>query len=243
MFREKEFLIEKGLYPGCREDTCYIIGTIYDEVVETGIINVKKIEELREYLDKNREIVNNKDYSISLTSSIIKRFKESFNIDFKIEGEIPVQDKAKSKKVKTNVNTKEDIEYCNIYNVKDLLENNSIRKVYTDWENKTGVYGIFVNNNLVYIGSTSISFKDRFLEHKGYIRNNSEIMYLYKKLKLDLENNCNVEFKPLIILEDLQMLHKKTINKKELKCMEFALIMVLQPKYNIAGRLQPFNFS
>lgn len=34
MFRDKNFLIRNGLYPNCREDVFYIIGCIYDEVVE-----------------------------------------------------------------------------------------------------------------------------------------------------------------------------------------------------------------
>ena len=67
MFRDKNFLVEQGLYEGCREDTCYIIGMIYDEVLGTGIFNTEKIEELRIYLDKHREVINNKDYPITLT--------------------------------------------------------------------------------------------------------------------------------------------------------------------------------
>ena len=57
MFRDKNFLVEKGLYEGCREDTCYIIGMIYDEVIDTGKFDIEKIEELRTYLDKNREVI------------------------------------------------------------------------------------------------------------------------------------------------------------------------------------------
>ena len=138
MFRDKNFLVERGLYEGCREDTCYIIGMIYDEVINTGKFNVEKIEELRTYLDKNREVISNKDYPITLTDSVIKRFKESFLIKEK-------EDKIKIKKEEKVV---EKI-HCEVYNIQQLLENHSIRKIYTDWENKTGVYGIFVEDKLI----------------------------------------------------------------------------------------------
>ena len=231
MFRDKNFLIERGLYEGCREDTCYIIGMIYDEVIDTGIFNLEKIEELRIYLDKNREVINNKDYSITLTDSVVKRFKESFLTEKK-EKEVKKKEEKPIEKI-----------HYEVYNMQYLLENNSIRKIYTDWENKTGVYGIFVEDKLMYIGSTKVSFKERFLEHKNFLKNKTNKMYLYKQLSLDLMNNYKIEFKPLVVIEDLQMLHKKVINEKELKSMELALITVFQPKYNIAGRLQPFNFG
>ena len=34
------------MYPNCRGDVFYIVGALYDEVMETGIINIEKIEEL-----------------------------------------------------------------------------------------------------------------------------------------------------------------------------------------------------
>lgn len=222
MFRDKEFLIEKGMYPNCREDVFYIVGILYDEVMETGIINIEKIEELREFLDSHRELIDNKTYSIALPETIIKRFKESF-ID--------------EMYTMNNIET----EYQNTYNIQQLLENQSIRKISVDWESKTGIYGIFTESKLVYIGSTHESFKARFMAHRAGIKGKST-QYVHKKIKEDLNNNKRVEFKPIIIIEDLQMMHKKTINLKELKCMELALIVALQPSYNIEGVLKPFSF-
>lgn len=227
MFRDKEFLVQNGMYKGCREDTFYIIGSIYDEVIETGKFNIEYIEQIREYLDTHREVINNATYNISLTDSIIKRFKEAF-IN-KIPNQVVEQP-------------------CNIilkneYNIKELLEDNSIRRIKTEWENKKGIYGIYVNNNLVYIGSTYESFKSRFIVHKGHIKRGENDLFLYRKIREALNNGRNVEFKPIIILEDLKMEHKKTINEKEMKCMEMALIITLQPIYNISGRLKPFDFG
>lgn len=232
MFRDKDFLIEQGLYAGCREDTFYIIGEIYDEVIENKKFDKNKIEKIREYLDKHREVINNATYPISLTSSIITRFNETFIT--KTRQEKDNQQKQKEEEIIEK-------QYKNSYNIKELLENNSIRRIKTDWENKRGVYGIYIEDNLVYIGSTYNSFKNRFIIHKQAIKGEST-QYVHKQIKEALNNNKKVEFKPIVIIEDLEMLHKRTINEKELKCMELALITAIQPKYNIAGRTQPFNF-
>lgn len=231
MFRDKNFLIEQGLYAGCREDTFYIIGEIYDEVIENKKFDEDRIEKIRKYLDEHREIINNATYPISLTSSIIKRFKETFII----------KKEKQEKEVKEQKQEIIEKQYRNSYNIRELLENNYVRKIKTDWEDKKGVYGIYIEDNLVYIGSTYNSFKNRFIEHKKNIKGESA-QYIHKQIKKALNNNEKVEFKPMVIIEDLEMLHKRTINEKELKCMELALITAIQPKYNIAGRIQPFNF-
>lgn len=238
MFRDKNFLIEQGLYAGCREDTFYIIGEIYDEVIESKKFNFERIEQLREYLDKNREVINNATYSISLTESIVSRFKRVF-----ITGTENTNNKNKEEK---KVVKEEDIEeknnYRDTYNISELLENNAIRKINTGWEDKKGVYGIYIEGTLVYVGSTFDSFKHRFITHKQAIKG-EPTQYIHKKVKEALNNNKSIEFKPLVVIDDLQMLHKRSINAKELKCMELAIITAAQPKYNIAGRLQPFNFD
>lgn len=227
MFRDKDFLIEQGLYAGCREDTFYIIGEIYDEVIENKKFDEDRIEKIRKYLDEHREIINNATYPISLTSSIIKRFKETF-----------IKQEKEDKEQKKEIIEKQ---YRDSYNIRELLENNYVRKIKTDWEDKKGVYGIYIEDNLVYIGSTCNSFKNRFIAHKQGIKG-EPTQYIHKQIKKALNNNEKVEFKPIVIIEDLEMLHKRTINEKELKCMELALITAIQPKYNIAGRTQPFNF-
>ena len=231
MFRDKNFLIEKGMYANCRADTFFIIGSIYDEAIEKGInsqVVIDKIKELREYLDQHREIIDNKDYSISLTTSIIKRFEESF------------LDKEK-KNVKEECLIKDHNEIqIKEYSFNDfLLYNKSIKKLSVEWENKRGVYGIFIDNKLVYIGSTYISFKKRFLAHKNSI-NEDEL--LYRELKKAIKENKKVRFLPLVIIEELDMKNKRTINEKELRCMELALITTFQPCYNILGVTKPFVF-
>lgn len=42
------------------------------------------------------------------------------------------------------------------------LEAEEISKDMPDWYNKTGIYGIYSDDILIYIGKTSVSFKKRF---------------------------------------------------------------------------------
>ena len=219
--RSKEFLEEKGLPKGCRADTVYILGAIYDDVQQTKSFNLEKIESLREYLSQHRELIDNKQWPIVKVSTIIEKYKEFFDIKEDIKDE--------------------EIDY---YNFNSLIPNYSLRKIHRDWENKTGVYAIFIDNVLVYIGSTTVSFKERFKQHKDIVKNGSEldVQKVHKEIRIALQNNKPIDFKPIVVVEDLHYLHKQHINEKELKCMELALITALQPMYNIAGVYKPFSF-
>lgn len=213
MFRSRDFLIEKGLYSGCREDTFYIIGSIYDEVCQNHCFDYEKIEELRNHLDQHRELINNATYSIIETKSVIKRFRESF----------------KEEKIFSWINLS-----C-------FVKDKSIKNNYKEWQKKTGIYGIFIDDLLVYIGSTKKSFQYRFTAHKNAVYGEAT-QYIHKQIKIALEMNKKIEFKPLIVIEDLSIKYDRKISEDELKCMELALISVLQPIYNIEGVLQPFSF-
>lgn len=122
-----------------------------------------------------------------------------------------------------------------------VVKNNVLNK-NLEWENKKGIYGIYIDDCLVYIGSTFKFFKSRFQSHKAKVKGDVDLQNIHKQIKIALEKNKNVEFKPMVVLEDLSMLHKKTITEKELKCMELALITALKPMYNIEGVLKPYSF-
>lgn len=213
MFRNKEFLIEQGMYKGCREDTFYLVGAMYDEVRGTGKIDRGRYEELREYLENHRDtILKGGQYSISQYESIYNRFKESFDW-FKKEKIIKVEKKKE---------------------VDDLVKDEDIGKC-------TGIYGIYVDNRLVYIGRTISGFKERYNQHMLKIKHEDD-SFLYRSLINYKKAGKSITFKPLIILERLQMENKKVINVKELNCMELALITVLQPELNVEGKLKPYVF-
>ena len=225
--RSKEFLEEQGMPKGCRADTVYILGAIYDDVQKTKNFNVEKIESLREYLNQHRELIDNKEWPIVKTSTIITKYEEFF----------------KFQKEKEAVMIQE--ENIDSLNFNKLIPNYSIRKVHRDWENKTGVYAIFIDNILVYIGSTAVSFKKRFQAHKEIVKNGSgeNVQRIHKEIRIALNNNKKVDFQPIVIIEDLHYLYKRHINEKELKCMELALITTLKPIYNVAGVFAPFSFK
>lgn len=113
-----------------------------------------------------------------------------------------------------------------------------IKQKPNSWDKHSGIYGIYLDDELVYIGSTTC-FKDRFNTHRNNLMKHSNDLYLYKQLSkyIDLEE-YSISFKILIDLQDNQESHLFT--EKEMKAMEYALINYLQPKYNVAGRLKPF---
>lgn len=116
-----------------------------------------------------------------------------------------------------------------------LLERQSKRNVSQVCNG--GVYGIYRNGQLIYIGST-VDFNKRWNEHKRNIKNHSNSLYVYKLLD---EQRDSIEFKSIIRGEDLQC--DRNITSTDLKTIEFALILLYKPCGNIAGRLQPFRYK
>ena len=109
-------------------------------------------------------------------------------------------------------------------------------------EQKAGIYGIYIENELVYIGKTMRSFKARFNEH----RNNysTEGQYIYNLLREAKKQNKEIIMRPLIILEDLEIQNSHfNFNNRDLSNMELALITIFQPRGNIEGRLKPYHFQ
>lgn len=226
--RDKDFLMKQGLPAETRKDLVWILGSIYDEVQETGILDIQRIESLREYLDNNRELIDNKTWSIVKTETVIKRYTTYLA---KTDNQ---------KVVSPNIDIKEKNEDC--YNFNSLVENYSIRKVSQDWDSKTGIYGIFIDGKIVYIGSTYSSFRQRFMGHRTSLKNPS--LKIHYAIKEALEKNKEIEFRPLIISEDLEYEGRdSSISRMELKSMELALITVLKPKYNIEGKVVPFHYG
>lgn len=109
-------------------------------------------------------------------------------------------------------------------------------------EQKTGIYGIYIENDLVYIGKTMRGFKTRFNEH----RNNylTEGQYIYSLLREAKKQNKEIIMRPLVVLEDLEIQNSHfNFNNRDLSNMELALITFFQPKGNIEGRLKPYHFQ
>lgn len=103
-----------------------------------------------------------------------------------------------------------------------------------------GIYGIYIDNELVYIGKTEVSFKTRFKQHKDNM-DNGDTTYIYKLLREAKLNNRNIQMKPLITLDQIKVDGKLT--SKDIQAMELGLITLYQPQGNVKGRLQNYQFK
>ena len=112
---------------------------------------------------------------------------------------------------------------------------NNEKKIY----HNTGIYGIYVGTELVYIGLTTSGFKDRFSSHKNKMKNRDGKMYEY--LYDCKEKGIEVSLKPLFIRENAQT--KENITTRDLMAMELCLIDMYQPRFNCEGRFTDYIFS
>lgn len=110
------------------------------------------------------------------------------------------------------------------------------KRKYTTSIEKGGVYGVYRNGELIYIGSTT-NFDKRWGEHKRCMKNRDYKLYFYKLF----EPGDRVEFK--ILIDGSKLEADRTITTTDLKTMEYALIAVFNPIGNIAGRVQPFRYK
>lgn len=103
---------------------------------------------------------------------------------------------------------------------------------------KSGIYGIYVNETIVYIGKTETSFQKRFTQHKHNTLSIDSPMPLYSYLRQQISQGHSIHLKPLITIEDLQIDGKLT--SRDIKAMELALIDLYKPICNIQGRIAPY---
>ena len=103
-----------------------------------------------------------------------------------------------------------------------------------------GVYGIYVNNELVYIGMTMRDFEKRWQEHINKIKSGSNELYFYKQLQ-KYDEEVKLYFKILVDASE-KVIDKKSFSEDEVKSMEYALIKVLKPKYNLAGNTYDYHW-
>lgn len=112
----------------------------------------------------------------------------------------------------------------------------SKKRNYTTSIKEGGVYGVYKNGELIYIGS-SVNFEKRWAEHKRYMKNRDYKLHFYKLF----QPGDRVDFKVLIDGSKLEA--DREITPTDLKTMEYALISVFKPVGNIAGRIQPFKYK
>lgn len=99
------------------------------------------------------------------------------------------------------------------------------------------IYGIYIDNKLVYIGKTTREMKNRLGEHLECALlgegGGAQQNYLYKAMR-----ECEVGYKFKILYESYN-----TISNHELEEIEKTLIENLQPEFNYEGVKVPYRFS
>lgn len=88
------------------------------------------------------------------------------------------------------------------------------------------IYGIYADNELIYIGKTTRSLEQRFKEHRTAVYNKHE-QRVHILIWQYLKSNAKVQMKQLYEIED----------PADLKFMEDKLIFQLQPIGNVQGSL------
>lgn len=120
----------------------------------------------------------------------------------------------------------------------EKIQKKQMKKVNAD----RGIYGIYCNNKLIYIGKTDVDFETRFKQHKYAVESGSTSQYLYKYLgKMKRDEGCVITLKPLVNIKDLKV--KGTIRNRDIEAMELALIQLYQSICNIQGIKQDYEFT
>ena len=184
-------------------------------------------------------------------STVLNKNKEYFNMHITPYAEIKklnsklylvVQEEAYWKVFNSNyrsilnykIKTEDNRTIFNTISTSQWLRLNSEIPQFKHQQEK-GIYGIYFKDELVYIGNTSKSFEDRFSQHLSSLSCGSQHLYVYLR-----ELNAKPEelsIKPLYISND------DRVNTYGLSCIELAFINFFQPKGNLAGRTQPYQFS
>ena len=110
----------------------------------------------------------------------------------------------------------------------------------------TGIYGIYIEDELVYIGKTTQNFQKRFYQHKHLIDfpDDSETQYdMYYELAVARAQGRNIQLRPLIIAEYIPYDSLYDLTNRDLESMEMALIWCYRPRYNIKGIKQPYKYT
>lgn len=108
-------------------------------------------------------------------------------------------------------------------------------------QNMAGIYGIYIDDELVYVGSTANFFK-RAEYHQECITNRI-ITKKYTEFRKALAAGKKVVMRPLLDLYECSLSYKTCITRNELECMELAYITAMRPRLNTAGTLTNFSFS
>lgn len=87
-----------------------------------------------------------------------------------------------------------------------------------------GVYGIYVEDELIYIGETTTSFEERFLKHLEAVEGKRHRQLVHWIIRDAKEKGKSARFVPLIDVDELRYKGKR-IDNRDIQAMEYALIL------------------
>ena len=106
-------------------------------------------------------------------------------------------------------------------------------------KNRFGIYAIYANEKMLYIGSTRTTFRERLSKHNSEIKEKAETNDFYSYLSYN-QDKMSFSMRPLIIFDYLKT--KKEITAESCGWMELALISVFRPRFNVKGKKENFIF-
>lgn len=203
-----------------------ISGTNIKAIVIDDDIKEKMIEESRKLLPKRLDL-----YKCNCEFITKSEKRASDNLGIKRKNAI-VEEEFRDVGFETfMINKKEEgKELINIYNLD--IKNNNIGKVLPE----AYLYQIIVDNEVVYVGKTTRSLKERITEHIMCVLDssiiNSQQNYLYKAMR-----ECKgYKFEVALHI-------KNKIDNFQLESLEKELIERIKPKYNYQGVKVPYQFG
>lgn len=111
---------------------------------------------------------------------------------------------------------------------------------FSSYQGGRGVYGIYYDSKLIYIGYTYVGFESRFNSHRKCFASHTGSSGMYYRYDLD-----KIEFRELITEADIQEIFctKNAIDKEIFQIIEYSLISVLQPIENKQGVTEPYRID
>lgn len=109
------------------------------------------------------------------------------------------------------------------------------------WTLGKGIYGIFENEELIYVGETIKSFVDRFRAHAKCIKENSTISTMYKYIRDNFEEN-KFYMRPLVEV-DTRVKLSGELQLRDIQSIELGFIICFRPKFNIMGIYKEYKLN
>lgn len=108
--------------------------------------------------------------------------------------------------------------------------------------NHPGIYAIYADDEIIYIGSTKQSFKEAYKRHLSIVNHPKEReQHIYKVIRSKKEKGCAISLKPLIDFMDIELKEGQILKDRDINAMVLGLIKVFNPVGNALGRFIPFT--